>query len=51
MIRLQTPINNQRIVMNQKDCQNFLLGMLVIFGAISLFSVLAFLLAIIALCR
>lgn len=44
-------INNRRFFMSQKDCQNFLVGLLIIFGVISLFSVLAFMTAMIAMLK
>jgi hypothetical protein len=52
MLRIQPqPHFNQRITMNKKSYQNTMLGVVIIFGITALFSVMAFFMAMIALCR
>ena len=42
---------DQRITMSRKEYNNTILGLLIIFSIIALFSALSFFLAIIALCK
>lgn len=44
-------VEQERITMTKKTYQNTMLGLLVIFGITALFSVMAFFMAMVALCK
>jgi hypothetical protein len=51
-IRIQTlPYSERKITMSKREYQNTMTGLLLVFGIASLFSIMAFFMAIIALCK